>query len=99
MFVFENLLGLSDKDLGALMRTVDNDQLVVALKGAHEGLRGKILGCMSSRAAQSIQDEMEERGPMRLAEVMEAQKAIIASARRMAEQGTIQLGGKGDDFV
>jgi len=42
---------------------------------------------------------MEERGPMRLAEVVEAQKAIIASARRMAEQGTIQLGGKGDDFV
>jgi len=99
MFVFENLLMLSEKDLGALMRTVDNDQLVVALKGAHDGLRGKILGCMSSRAAQSIQDEMEERGPMRLAEVVEAQKAIIASARRMAEQGTIQLGGKGDDFV
>lgn len=99
MFVFENLLALSDKDLGALMRTVDNDQLVVALKGATEGLRAKILGCMSQRAAQSIQDEMEERGPMRLTDVIEAQKAIIAAARRMADQGAIQLGGKGDDYV
>lgn len=99
MFVFENLMALSDKDLGTLMRSVDNDQLVVALKGATEGLRAKILGCMSARAAQSIADEMEERGPMRLADVMEAQKAIIAIGRRMGEDGTIQLGGQGDDYV
>jgi flagellar motor switch protein FliG len=99
MFIFDNLMSLSDKDLGALMRTVESEQLVVALKGANEGLRAKILGCMSARAAQSIQDEMEERGPMRLSDVMEAQKTIIAMARRMAEQGTIQLGGKGDDYV
>jgi flagellar motor switch protein FliG len=99
MFVFDNLMALSDKDLGTLMRTVDNDQLVVALKGANEGLRSKILGCMSARAAQSIQDEMEERGPMRLSDVLEAQKTIIAAARRMAEQGTISLGGRSDDYV
>ncbi len=99
MFVFENLLQLSDKDLGTLMRGVDNERLVVALKGASEMLRGKILASMSARAAQSIQDEMEERGPMRLAEVTEAQKEIIAAARRMADEGTIMLGGKGDDFV
>lgn len=99
MFVFDNLMGLTDKDLGTLMRSVENDQLIVALKGANEGLRDKILGSMSARAAQSIRDEMEERGPMRLTEVMESQKAIIGSARRMAEQGTIQLGGKGDDYV
>ncbi|MBU0555165.1 MAG: flagellar motor switch protein FliG [Alphaproteobacteria bacterium] len=99
MFVFENLLALSDKDLGTLMRAVDNAILVVALKGASDTLRTRILGCMSQRAAQSIQDEMEERGPMRLAEVMEAQKAIIAEARRMGEEGTIMLGGKGDDYV
>ena len=99
MFIFENLLQVADKDLGTLMRSVDNERLVVALKGASEMLRGKILACMSARAAQSIQDEMEERGPMRLAEVMEAQKVIIAEARRMAEAGTIMLGGKGDDYV
>ncbi len=99
MFIFENLLELSDKDLGTLMRSIDSSVLVVALKGASDMLRTKILGCMSQRAAQSIADEMEERGPMRLAEVLEAQKSIIAEARRMGEEGTIMLGGRGDDYV
>jgi flagellar motor switch protein FliG len=99
MFIFENLLEVSEKDLGTLMRSVDGEQLVVALKGASDMLRTKILGCMSARAAQSIQDEMEERGPMRLAEVLEAQKAIIADARRMADEGVIQIGGRSDDYV
>lgn len=99
MFIFENLNELGDKDLGTLMRSVDNEQLVIALKGASDMLRTKILGCMSARAAQSIQDEMEERGPMRLADVLEAQKGIIAEARRMSDEGTIMLGGRGDDFV
>lgn len=99
MFIFENLLEISEKDLGTLMRGVDTEQLVVALKGASDMLRTKILGCMSARAAQSIQDEMEERGPMRLADVLEAQKAVIAEARRLAEDGTITLGGRSDDYV
>jgi len=99
MFIFENLLDLSEKNLGTLMRAVDAGILVVALKGASETLRTRILGCMSQRAAQSIADEMEERGPMRLAEVLEAQKQVIAEARRMADEGTIMLGGRGDDYV
>jgi flagellar motor switch protein FliG len=99
MFIFENLLELADKDLGTVMRSIDSAVLVVALKGASDMLRNKILGCMSQRAAQSISDEMEERGPMRLAEVLEAQKQVIAEARRMGEEGTIMLGGKGDDYV
>jgi flagellar motor switch protein FliG len=99
MFVFDNLVDLDDKNLGTLMRTVDNDMLVFALKGANEMLKGKIFACMSARAAQSIADEMEERGPVRLAEVIEAQKVIVATARRMADAGTIMLGGKGNDFV
>ena len=99
MFVFDNLNGLSDKDLGALMRGVENEVLIVALKGCDEKLRTRIFGCMSARAAQSIQDEMAERGPMRLAEVQEAQKAVIAVARKLADAGTISLGGKDDDYV
>lgn len=99
MFIFENLLALSGKDLGTLMRAVDSAVLVVALKGASDELRTNILASMSQRAAQSIQDEMDERGPMRLAEVLEAQKEIIAEARRMGEEGTIMLSGKGDDYV
>lgn len=100
MFVFDNLMEMDDKNLGALLRTIDNDMLVVALKGCNELLKAKIFGCMSSRAAQGIQDEIEARGPIRLAEVTDAQKQIIAAARRMAESGAIMLGGKGgEDFV
>src|SRR3546814_7212950 len=62
-------------------------------------LKAKIFGSMSARAAQAIADEIEERGPIRLAEVIDAQKLIIATARRMADAGTIMLGGKGNDFV
>jgi flagellar motor switch protein FliG len=99
MFVFDNLNALAEKDLGALLRSVDNEILIVALKGCEPMLRNKMFGCMSSRAAQSIQDEMAERGPMRLAEVQEAQKQVLAIARRLAEAGTISLGGKGEDYV
>ncbi|HEX5536334.1 MAG TPA: flagellar motor switch protein FliG [Sphingobium sp.] len=99
MFIFDNLIELDEKNMGALLRGVDNELLVVALKGANEVLKAKMLGCMSQRAAQSIVDEMEERGPMRLAEVVDAQKRIVAEARRLADQGTITLGGPGDDFV
>ncbi len=99
MFVFDNLMAVDDKGLGTLMRSVENDVLVVALKGADPRLRDKILGCMSSRAAQSIVDEMADRGPIRLAEVQDAQKEILAIARRLASEGTINLGGKDDDYV
>jgi flagellar motor switch protein FliG len=90
---------VDEKNLGMLLRNVENEILVVALKGADERLREKIFGCMSSRAADSIRDEMEERGPMRLAEVLEAQKEVLAVARRLADAGTIMLAGRGDDYV
>ena len=99
MFIFDNLMDLDEKSLGALLRNVSNEVLVVALKGAQPALRLRMLGCMSSRAAQSIQDEMAEKGPMRLAEVQDAQKEILSVARELAEAGTIMLGGKGDDYV
>ena len=99
MFVFDNLNALDDKSLGTLLRTVENDVLVVALKGADPGLRQKMFCCMSSRAAQAIQDEIAERGPMRLAEVQDAQKEVLSVARKLADAGTISLGGKGDDYV
>ncbi len=100
MFVFDNLMAVDEKNLGTLLRSVDNDILVVALKGCEPNLRDKVFGCMSSRAAQSIQDEIAERGPMKLAEVQEAQRAMLNIARDLAAAGTINLGGKGDgDYV
>src|SRR3546814_9086626 len=88
MFVFDNLNELDDKNLGILLRNVENDVLVVALKGANEVLRDRMYGCMSQRAAQSVQDDIEERGPMRLAEVLDAQRDMLAIARRHAYSGT-----------
>ena len=99
MFIFDNLMALDDKNLGTLLRSVDGEILTVALKGVDERMKTKIFGCMSSRAAQSIQDAIADKGPMRLAEVQEAQKEMLAIARRLAAEGTIQLGGKGDDYV
>lgn len=99
MFVFENLLDLDDKNLGTLIRNVDSDILVRALKGVDEPTRNRFLGCMSSRAADQIRDELESRGPMRLSEVLEAQKAMIQIARTLAKDGTIMMGGGDDDYV
>jgi len=99
MFVFENLLELDDKNLGTLIRNIDGDILVRALKGVDEPTRNRFLGCMSSRAADQIRDELETRGPMRLSEVLEAQKAIIQIARNLAKDGTIMMGGGEDDYV
>lgn len=99
MFVFDNLLTVDDKSMQTLLRSLDNSQLVVALKGADERMRQKFFNCMSQRAAQGIQDEIEGKGPMRVSEVQEAQKAILATARQLADSGAIMLGGGGDDYV
>lgn len=97
MFVFDNLVKSDDRSLQTLLRNVDPDQLVLALKGADEVLRDKLLGCMSTRAAANIRDEMEAMGPVRLTDVQEAQKQIIAVARRLSDEGTIVLAGRGGE--
>lgn len=99
MFVFDHLLALDEKSMGTLLRGVESDVLVLALKGVDEEARGKFLGCMSSRAADGIRDEMEARGPVKLSEVLEAQKTILGIARQMAKDGTIRLAGGDDDYV
>ena len=98
LFVFENLLEMDDKNLGTLIRNVDSDLLTRALKGVDEDVRNRFLGCMSARAADGIRDEMEARGPMKLSEVLDAQKGIIQLARALAKDGTIMMGGD-DDYV
>ena len=99
MFVFEDLDELDEKNLGILLRNIENEVLVIALKGADEKLRNKMFGCISSRAADTIRDEMQERGPMRLADVQDAQKEVLAIARRLADAGTLMLGGGREDYV
>jgi flagellar motor switch protein FliG len=97
MFVFDNLVKSDDRSLQTLLRNVQNEQLILALKGADEVLRGRILGCMSTRAAGTLRDEMEALGPVRLSDVQEAQKGIIAVARRLSDEGEIVLAGRGGE--
>ncbi|MEY2998056.1 MAG: hypothetical protein RIQ82_1437 [Bacteroidota bacterium] len=97
MFVFENLGGSDDRSLQTLLRSVDQDVLVIAMKGADQALQDKLLGCMSTRAAANIRDEMEALGPVRLTEVQEAQKQIINVARKLSDDGTIVLAGRGGE--
>ncbi len=101
MFVFDNLLELDDKNLSTLIRNIDTTILVKSLKGVEEDVRTRFLGCMSSRAADGIRDEMEALGPMKMADVLDAQKAMIAVARGLVKDGTIQMPSKGgdDDYV
>ena len=99
MFVFADLIRLDAKDLGTLVRGLESKLLVPALKGAEDKLRDKMFGCMSSRAAQSIADEIADRGPMPMSEVLEAQRAVIQVAKRMADAGDIVIGGGGDEYV
>ena len=100
MFVFDNLIDVDDRGIQALLREVSSDTLILALKGADEGMKEKVFANMSKRAAEMMRDDLENKGPVRLSEVEGAQKEILAIARRMSESGEIALGGKGaEQFV
>ncbi|WP_457673225.1 flagellar motor switch protein FliG [Thiolapillus sp.] len=100
MFVFSNLLDVDDRGIQTLLREVPSDTLLLALKGADEEVKNKIFKNMSKRAADMLRDDLEAKGPVRLSEVEEAQKAILAVAKRLADEGEIALGGSGgDEFV
>ncbi|MDZ7901041.1 MAG: flagellar motor switch protein FliG [Rheinheimera sp.] len=100
MFVFENLLEVDDRAIQAILREVQQDVLMKALKGADETLRDKILKNMSKRAAEMLADDLEAMGPVRVSEVETAQKEILSTARRLADAGEIMLGGGGgEDFL
>jgi flagellar motor switch protein FliG len=100
MFVFDNLIKSDDKSMQVIIRSVETEDLVLAMKGADEELQEKMFSCMSQRAAANVQDEMDALGPVRLSEVQEAQKRIINTARRLSDEGSIVLAGRGgDDYV
>jgi flagellar motor switch protein FliG len=99
MFVFDNLLDVDDRGMQELLRQVQSEQLLLALKGADEELKAKIFRNMSQRAAEMLKDDLEARGPVRLAAVEAAQKEILSVARKMADEGTLMLGGRGGQYV
>jgi flagellar motor switch protein FliG len=99
MFVFADIVEIDDRGMQEVLRAVPGERLLLAMKGADDGLKEKIFKNMSQRAAEMLKDDLESRGPVRLSEVEGAQKEILAIVRKMSEQGTIQLGGKGEEFV
>ena len=97
MFVFDNLIDVDDRGIQTLLRDVPPDQLQLALKGADEQLKNKVLANMSKRAAEMLADDIEAMGPIRISEVEAAQKEILNIARRLSDAGELMLGGGGGD--
>lgn len=96
MFKFEHLFALDPQAMGALLRELDNETLIDALKGIGEADREHFFGAMSSRAADGVKDEIAGRGRIKLADVTDAQKQIVAAAKRLASEGVIAFGSSGD---
>ncbi len=101
MVIFDNVMDIDDRGIQLLLREVQSESLIIAMKGASEELREKIFKNMSQRAADMMREDLEAKGPVRLSEVEAEQKAILKTVRRLADDGQLQLGGKGgnDGFV
>lgn len=99
MFVFENLADVDDRSMQTLLREVPSGTLVTALKGTEPALREKIFSNMSKRAADMMRDDLEVKGPVRLSEVDAAQKEVLATARKLADAGQLNLSSGGEEYV
>jgi flagellar motor switch protein FliG len=97
MFTFDDLDKIDDKGIQAVLKEVQSESLVIALKGASAELREKIFRNMSTRAAETLREDLESRGPVRLSEVESEQKEMLKIVRRLVDEGTIMLAGGGDD--
>lgn len=97
MFTFVDLLKLDNKGLQRVLRDVSGEQLIVALKGAEPAMREKVLANMSTRAAETLREDLESRGPVRVSEVEEQQKEILKLVRRLADEGEIMMVGGNDE--
>ncbi|MBB5192821.1 flagellar motor switch protein FliG [Silvimonas terrae] len=97
MFTFDNVLDIDDRGIQLLLREVQSDSLVIALKGTTPQLRDKIFKNMSQRAAEMLRDDLEAKGPVKLSEVESEQKEILKIVRRLADEGQIVLSGKGEE--
>ena len=97
MFTFDDLIKVDDKGIQALLKEVQTESLLISLKGAPVELRDKVLRNMSTRAAETLREELDSRGPIRVSEVEAEQKEMLKTVRRMVDEGTIVMGGGGDD--
>ena len=97
MFVFDNIMDIEDRGIQILLREVQSDSLIIALKGANQDLREKFFKNMSNRAADMLREDLDAQGPIRMSRVEEEQKNILGAARRLAEAGQLTLTRSGND--
>jgi len=99
MFTFEDLLQVDDRGIQALLREIQSDALVIALKGAEPELREKIFRNMSQRAAEALRDDLESKGPVKLSEVESEQREILKTVRRLVDEGQLTIGAGSESYV
>ncbi len=99
MFLFETLIEVDDRSIQRLLKEIDNETLIIAMKGASEELREKLLSNMSQRAASIMREDLQNRPPVRMSQVETEQKKIVVIARRLAEAGEIIINGGDDEYV
>ena len=99
MFVFEDIVLLDDRSIQRVVREVEGNELAKALRGVDAEVQDKIFKNMSKRAAQTLKEEMEYLGPIRLKDVEETQQKIVAIIRKLEDQGEIVVARTGEDEV
>jgi len=97
MFTFDDMIKLDDKAIQMVLKEVQSESLVVSLKGATPELRERVFKNMSSRAAETLREDLESRGPVRVTDVENEQKEMLKIVRRLVEEGEISMGGGGED--
>ena len=97
MFTFDNLAEIDDRSMQRLLREIKSDELIIAIKGATQEVKALILKNMSKRAGETLLEDLQAKGPVRLSEVEAAQKEILATARRLADEGELVLGSRGGE--
>ena len=97
MFVFENIMDIDDRGIQLILREIQSESLIIALKGTNDELREKIFKNMSQRAAEMMREDLESKGPVKLSDVEANQKEILKIVRRLSDEGQISLGGKGEE--
>ena len=98
MFTWENVLDVDDRGMQVLLREVQGEALILALKGSSEEIREKVFKNMSSRAAETLREDLEAKGMVRVSEVEAQQKEILKIIKKLAEDGQLMLmGGKAEE--
>lgn len=97
MFTFDNIMDIDDRGIQLILREVQSESLIIALKGSNDDLREKIFKNMSQRAADMLREDLESKGPVKLSDVEANQKEILKIARRLSDEGLVTIGGKGEE--